>query len=82
MVKEKLHQKKGRGLHNGNIDLRPLKKWMQRGEITEICKEVGIKETQASNIVSGRSKNFQFVQKFLERVEKNKALKQRIDDLS
>lgn len=78
MVMEKHAQKKGRE----KIDLRPLKNYLQRGEITEICRELGIQETQASNIIAGRSINWQFVKKFLDRVESNKALKQRIDDLS
>lgn len=79
MVKEKHAQKKGR---DKPTDLRPLKKWLQRGEIQELCTEVGIKETQASNIIAGRSKNWPFVKKFLERVEHNKALNQRIEELS
>lgn len=55
-------------------DLRPLKKWLQRGEMGEICKEVGIGRAQGANVMSGKSKNWLFVQKFLQRVEANKAL--------
>lgn len=79
MVREKHAQKRGR---EEKIDLRPLKKWLQRGQITEICDEIGIKETQASNIIAGRSTNWLFVKLFLDRVENNKRLKQRIEDLS
>lgn len=64
------------------IDLRPLKPWLQRGEIAEICEEIGICPVQASNIISGRSGNFSFVKKFLQRVETNKALVERSESLN
>lgn len=58
-------------------DLRHLKRWIGRGEISEIMKEVGIStRVQASNIISGRCQNWLFVEKFMERVRKNKALKE------
>jgi hypothetical protein len=55
-------------------DLRHLKRYLQKGEIAEIMEEVGIKKAQASNVIAGRSSNFAFVERFLQRVEKNKAL--------
>jgi hypothetical protein len=64
-----------------STDLRPLKKWLQRGEMTELCTEVGICRSQGANVVSGKSKNWMFVEKFLERVEKNKGLHQRAQAL-
>jgi len=58
-------------------DLRHLKKWLGRGEISEIMQEVGIgTRVQASNIIAGRCQNWLFVEKFLERVRRNKALKE------
>lgn len=64
------------------FDLRPLKKWLQKGEIEEIAKETGIHPTQATNIIKGKSLHVDFVSRFLERVEKNKALKDKVDLLS
>lgn len=60
-----------------SIDLRHLKKFLQPGEIAEIREEVGIQKAQGSNIIAGRSTNWLFVEKFLERVEKNKALSEK-----
>lgn len=58
-------------------DLRSLKRFLQRGEIAQIRSEVGIQKAQASNVIAGRSTNWLFVEKFLERVEKNKALSEK-----
>lgn len=64
------------------VDLRPLKKWLGRGEIGEIMKEVGIgSRVHAANIIRGQRQNWQFVQAFLERVEKNKALVEKVNSL-
>lgn len=60
------------------IDLKPLKKWLQKGEIEEVAKEVGVTPAQASNIISGRSNNFDFAQRLYDRAEKNKALSQKV----
>lgn len=64
------------------IDLRPLKQWLQKGEIEEVANEIGVTPSQASYIISGRSRNFGFVEKILARVEKNKALKDKVESLS
>lgn len=63
------------------VDLRPLKRFLQPGEIAEIREEVGIQKAQGSNIIAGRSTNWLFVEKFLERVERNKALVEKIKTL-
>ena len=63
------------------VDLRPLKHWLQKGELTEISDEVGVKRAQQANIIAGRSKNWAFTQKFLERVERNKALKTKSESI-
>ena len=63
-------------------DLRHLKRWLRRGEIGEIMKEVGIgTRNQASNIIAGRCQNWDFVEAFMKRVEKNKALKERTQSI-
>lgn len=56
------------------VDLRPLKRFLQRGEIAVIADEVGISTRQATYVISGHSQNWCFVEKFLARVEHNKAL--------
>ncbi|HTF19392.1 MAG TPA: hypothetical protein VK658_15030 [Chryseolinea sp.] len=58
-------------------DLRPLKRWLQKGEIAELAAEVGISSRQATNIITGKSANWLYVEKFLVRVERNKALVER-----
>lgn len=59
------------------IDLRNLKRWLGPGEITEISQEIGITTRQASRIIDGTHQNWAFVQKFLERVERNKSIRER-----
>lgn len=63
------------------FDLKHLKQWLQKGEIEEVAKEVGITPSQASNIISGKSSNYSFVEKILERAERNKALKLKVDSI-
>lgn len=62
-------------------DLRPLKKWLMPGDIGMLAKEVGISSVQASYIISGKSRNWDFVEKFLERVERNKSLVDKANNL-
>lgn len=63
------------------VDLRPHKHWLQRGELTEISEEVGVKRSQQANILAGRSQNWTWVQKFWERVERNMALAQKSESI-
>lgn len=67
---------KGKG-----IDLRPLKPWLQKGEIEAVAKEVGVTKTHASQYMRGRWPNYEFAQKINERVQRNKALKEQIESL-
>jgi hypothetical protein len=64
---------------NHGISLQEAKKYLQLGEIAEVAKEVGIGKAQASNVMKGRSTNWAFVEKILERAERNKAIKARVD---
>lgn len=64
------------------IDLRPLKGWLDKGDIEAVSKEVGLKTPQqASNIMAGRSANFLFAEKIHARAQKNKALKKQIESI-
>lgn len=64
-----------------NINLKPLKKWLEPGDIGMLAKQVGISNVQASYVISGRSRNWDFVEKFLEKVERNKALIEKAKNL-
>lgn len=55
-------------------NLRHLKKYLQKGEIAEIAAEVGISTWQASQVIAGHAKNFMFLTKLIDRVERNKSL--------
>lgn len=54
--------------------LKHLKRYLQRGDLSEIAAEVGISTWQASQVLAGRARNFHFLTKLIERVEQNKAL--------
>lgn len=54
--------------------LHNLKKWLQKGELSEIAAEVGISNWQASQVMAGRSKNILFLTKIMERALHNKSL--------
>lgn len=56
------------------LNLKPLKKWLEPGDIGMLAREVGISSVQASYIISGKCRNWDFVEKFLAKVERNKAL--------
>lgn len=63
------------------IDLRPLKRWLMPGDIAIVAKQVGITTVQASYIMSGKCRNWDFVAKLLEKVEYYKSLQARAESL-
>lgn len=60
-----------------NISLKEAKQYLQRGDLKEIAREVGLERGTVSNVLAGRSKNWKVMEKILERAERNKALKER-----
>jgi hypothetical protein len=54
--------------------LKHLKEWLDKNDIADAAKDVGISPQQASNIMAGRCKNWSFTEKIIEKAKKNKAL--------
>jgi hypothetical protein len=54
--------------------LRHLKKWLEKNDISDAAREVGITPIQASNVMSGRCQNWTFSKIIIEKAAKNKAL--------
>lgn len=61
--------------------LAKAKQWLQKNDISEVAKECGIGVYQASKVMTGKSSNWDFVAKILERAERNKALAEKVDSL-
>lgn len=64
------------------IDLRPLRGYLAPGQVGEIAKDVGISRSMATKIIAGECQNWSFVQKFLQKVEANKALVEKAELLN
>ena len=72
-VKEKLDA----GNSRPAVTLKHAKQYLQKGDLTEIAGEAGVTRAQVSNVLAGRSKNWEIVKKVLERAERNKQLADR-----
>ena len=46
-------------------DLAEIKKWFEKGDISQLAIDHGISASQAENILAGRSKNYAFLEKAL-----------------
>lgn len=64
-----------------NIEMKALKRWLDKGDIERIAKQANISKRQASNIISGRNKNFVFLRLLIETAEQNMALAKRTEVL-
>lgn len=73
-VNEKQNVKSG-------LSLTQAKDYLQRNDLTKIAKQVGLTRGQVSNVLHGRSKNWKVVAKILALAEKNKALKERAEQI-
>lgn len=54
--------------------LRNAKKYLQRGELKEISKEVGVNDATVTAVLDGKFLNWSVVEKIIERAERNKGL--------
>lgn len=54
--------------------LRNAKKYLQRGELKEISKEVGVNDATVTAVLDGKFLNWQVIEKIIERAERNKSL--------
>lgn len=61
--------------------LTTAKQYLQKNDIREIAKECGIGPSQASLVMSGKSTNWEFAKKIIERAEFNKTLMVRAEAL-
>lgn len=57
------------------------KRYLQKNDISEVAHECGIGVSQASKVMSGKSTNWDFVKKIIERAERNKALQERAQSI-
>jgi hypothetical protein len=64
-----------------NLDLKRLKPYLRRNDIKEAAKEVGITREWASEIMSGRAINWEFIENITERARRNKEIKTKVDQL-
>lgn len=55
-------------------DLQNAKRYLQRGELKEVAKEVGVHKQAVTDVLNGRSVNWIIIEKIIERAEKNKSL--------
>ena len=55
------------------INFKDIKEWLENGEIASLAKKHGLSRTSAYKILSGKSKNFSFVEAALTKASENKA---------
>lgn len=66
---------------NTNIDMEAIIRWIDRGEIKRTAIDVGITTRQAQNIITGKSKNFYFIEQLVQKAEANMRLAERTQQL-
>lgn len=59
------------------IDMQALLQWIDKGDIKTLAHDHGISPRQANNIIQGRSCNYSFVERIVEKAESNMRLAQR-----
>jgi len=64
-------------MSNNSIDMEALLRWLDRGDITRLAKEQYITPRQANNIITGRSRNYSFINRMVAKAEENMRLAQR-----
>jgi 3-oxoacyl-[acyl-carrier-protein] synthase III len=55
-------------------DLQNAKRYLQKGELKEVAAEVGVHKQAVTDVLNGRSVNWNIIEKIIERAEKNKNL--------
>lgn len=75
LVNQKQAKNRGRKMTQElREDLQNAKRYLQRGELKEVAKEVGVHKQAVTDVLNGRSVNWIIIEKIIERAEKNKSL--------
>ncbi len=64
-------------MNQPTIDMNTILMWLDRGDVKRLAEKECISERQAHNIIKGKSKNYSFIERLVEKAEHNMRLAQR-----